>query len=71
MGRPGSEVTVGHHPRFDLDLNDADFYEALREKVRLDKSAGLQYMNFHIRLPLRYLHTGGEYREDRAYHRLA
>ena len=64
-------MTVGHHPRFDLDLNDADFYEALREKVRLDKSAGLQYMNFHIRLPLRYLHTGGEYREDRAYHRLA
>ena len=49
---------------------ESDFFEALRAKILLDKTAGLQYINFHIRLPLKYLHTGGEYRDDAAYHRL-
>lgn len=52
------------------DLNDDDFYPALRAKLTLEKEIGLQYINFHIRLPPHHLHAGGEYREDGAYHRV-
>lgn len=57
--------------RFDLCLSDdADFFPALREKLLLEKQIGLEYIDFHLRLPPRYLNSGGEYRDDAAYHRL-
>ena len=56
--------------RFDLDLNDNDFFGALREKLQHEVEIGLEYIDFHIRLPPRYLNSGGEYREDYAYHRV-
>lgn len=47
--------------RFDLCLSDdADFFSALREKLLLEKQIGLEYINFHLRLPPRYLNSGGE-----------
>ena len=54
----------------DLDLTESDFYPALREKLLYEKEIGLEYINFHIRLPPKYLNSGGEYRDDAAYHRL-
>jgi len=53
--------------RFDLDFNDSDFWPAMREKISRDRDMGHEYINFHIRLPPHYMHTGGEYREDKAY----
>ena len=41
------------------DLASSDWCQRLR--------AVRQYINFHIRLPLNYLHTGGEYRDDHDY----
>lgn len=47
--------------RFDLCFaDDADFFQALREKLVLEKQIGLEYINFHLRLPPRYLNSGGE-----------
>ena len=47
--------------RFDLCLaDDADFFQALREKLLLERQIGLEYINFHLRLPPRYLNSGGE-----------
>ena len=49
-------------------LTDCSWFQ--REKLLLEKQIGLEYIDFHIRLPPRYLNSGGEYRNDRAYHRL-
>jgi hypothetical protein len=47
--------------RFDLCLSDdPDFFQALREKLLLEKQIGLEYIDFHLRLPPRYLNSGGE-----------
>lgn len=47
--------------RFDLCLSDdTDFFQALRDKLLLEKQIGLEYINFHLRLPPRYLNSGGE-----------
>ena len=59
----------GH--RWDLDFNDPDFEQALREKLALDAAMGSEYVTFQISLPPKYLNTGGLYRDDSAYIQLS
>lgn len=71
MGKRVHAYTASGGPRFDLDVNDPDFDAAFREKVRRDGDMGNGYINVHLRLPPRYLFTGGEYRDDEQFCRTA
>ena len=53
--------------RWDLDFNEADFFEELARRIALDKALGSEYVTFQISLPPEYLNTGGEYRDDAAF----
>eukprot|EP00937_MAST-01D_sp_MAST-1D-sp2_P005466 g5466.t1 len=60
---------------FDLDVSSegegegesGGFYGALRQKLLREREIGLEYVDVHLRLPRRYVGTGGEYRGDGAY----
>eukprot|EP01046_Picozoa_sp_COSAG06_P040769 COSAG06_NODE_4969_length_3822_cov_2.028464_2_plen_482_part_00 len=63
-GTPGGNNNIGPQ---DMDLNDAGFWQTLRERLRYDAECGCEYVTFQINLPPQYLNTGGMYRDDDAY----
>ena len=57
--------------KWDLDFNDRDFDQQLKEKLRMDRAMGSEYVTFQISLPPRHLNTGGLYRDDTAFIQLS
>jgi hypothetical protein len=64
----GGGTQTGNIGPQDMDLNDPDFFSALRERLILDRSVGAEYVTFQINLPPQYLNTGGMYRDGKRDH---
>eukprot|EP01051_Picozoa_sp_SAG22_P003286 SAG22_NODE_158_length_16966_cov_26.252446_5_plen_456_part_00 len=56
---------------WDLDWSEYDFDRKLVAKFREDKQLGSEYITFQLSLPPRWLHTGGEYRDDPQFIKLS
>eukprot|EP01047_Picozoa_sp_COSAG01_P094646 COSAG01_NODE_25513_length_742_cov_1.339036_1_plen_125_part_10 len=53
--------------RYDLDFADADFWEEMGRRLRLQRTIGAEYITYQLSLPPGLQNTGGEYRNDVAY----
>jgi hypothetical protein len=54
--------------RYDLDFADVDFWEEMGRRLRLQRTIGAEYITYQLSLPPGLQNTGGEYRNDLAYH---
>jgi sugar phosphate isomerase/epimerase len=52
---------------WNMEFDDANFFERFRQRLRSDKEYGVEYASFQIHLAEEHLETGGSYRDDPVY----
>ena len=64
IGGRSEDESRGFH---NLELEEQDFLDILRRRIRQDKDYGCEYGTFQLHLPSEHLSTGGLYRGDKEF----